>query len=228
MRAAEKGRSRGRWRLGVAASAWLAASGTATPAAAGWHGTIVIGQLRSSNDYQRSEVAEAIRSRGEIDDATVLELVVRRDLGRRFALGFGVARASPIARFIVEKEGQTFIDTDRLEMMPLWAELVLRLPGGSWGEPYLTAGPAWVRYGDLRFFASEGLDSEDHLGWTASLGVDLELGQPGGVAVRVAARYLDSALAGTEMDEPDSGSFDLDSLSISAGLTWSWGERGRR
>ncbi len=217
--------------LGVVGAAPAAHAQTSAPGSAHrWTLRLVAGWMDTDAGFTSEEPAEDLRVRVSVAGAPALGLSVERMLGARMGVDLGILAGRLPATFRVAKPAGTFSDRDDLDVVPIFAALNWH-PRRSGGEtrldPWLGAGAAYVHFGDVRFFASEGANGEDDVGWLAQAGVDLRLGTDRPLDLTLSAVWIDADFAGQEQDEPDRGRVALDTLTLRAGVAARFGREGR-
>jgi outer membrane protein W len=183
-----------------------------------WTLRLVAGWVETDSGFTSEEPAEGIRTEASVDGGPALGLSAERSLGERLGVEFGLLAARLPATLTVSRTEGTFADRDDLDVRPFFVALDWHPRRRGRVDPWLGAGAAWVQFGDVRFFASEGANGEDDVGWLVQAGVDVRPKAARRLALSLSAVYLDATFAGEEQDEPDRGRVEIATLTLRAGL----------
>ena len=192
----------------------------ATPSSAGdWTLRLAGAWVDTNAGFDIVEPEEEIFGAIRVGGAPGLALSIERRVGPHLGLKIAATVTSLPATFTITKSGATFRDDDDLDVVPVALSMTWHPWRAHRLDPWLGLGGAWVHFGDVRFFESEGANGDDDLGWTIEAGMDLRHDPKGRFGATIAVVYVAADFAGVEQDEPDRGRTPVDTTTIQVGLS---------
>lgn len=156
-------------------------------------------------------------NRASVEGGVGLSASLERSFGRQWGLEAGLLVSRLPATLEIRRRGMSFRSEDDLQVESPFLMFNWHPRREGRFSPFVGLGAAYTRFGDVRFFGDERVESDGDFGWLAQLGAEIRL--KGKARLFAAAMLLDTTYQGRRSDDTEGGvELDVELRGLRVGL----------